>query len=150
MFRWLSGSAEAYGFLNGNPRGFNYQQKLNLVNVKLKWVKDKVLDAVIAGERDLRAVCTLVSIISSNPQCSVPVYHLSHCRGQLGLPHDLKISTFVRRYPTIFYEFHVPDSGGTLVPCFRLSPEALNLRQEELNVLQHHRKDLVDRLCKLA
>ncbi|KAG5542083.1 hypothetical protein RHGRI_021813 [Rhododendron griersonianum] len=149
MFRWLSGSAEAYGFLNGNPRGFNYQQKLNLVNVKLKWVKDKVLDAVIAGERDLRAVCTLVSIISSNPQCSVPVYHLSHCRGQLGLPHDLKISTFVRRYPTIFYEFHVPDSGGTLVPCFRVSPEALNLHREELNVLQHHRKDLVDRLCKL-
>ncbi|KAG5542019.1 hypothetical protein RHGRI_021753 [Rhododendron griersonianum] len=41
MFRWLSSSAEAYGFLYGYSRGFNYQQKLNLVDVKLKWVKDK-------------------------------------------------------------------------------------------------------------
>ncbi|KAF7137368.1 hypothetical protein RHSIM_Rhsim07G0220500 [Rhododendron simsii] len=105
MFRWLSGSAEAYGFLYGYSRGFDYQQKLNLVDVKFKWVKDKVLDAVIVGERDVRAVCTLVSIISSNPQCLVPVYLLSRRPGQLGLP----------------------DSGGTLVPCFRLTPEALNL-----------------------
>lgn len=149
MFRWISGGAEAHGFLYGNRRGFNYQQKLNLVNVKLKWVKDKVLDSVIAGERDLKAVCTLVSIISSDPQCSVPVYRLSRCRGQLGLPHDLKISTFVRRYPTIFDEFHVHDSGGTLVPWFRLTPDALNLHQEELNVLQHHQEDLITRLCKL-
>ncbi|XP_057460909.1 protein WHAT'S THIS FACTOR 9, mitochondrial-like [Actinidia eriantha] len=149
MFRWLSGWAEAYGFLYGKRRGFNYQQNFNLVNVKLKWVKDKVLDGVIAGERDLRAVCTIVSIISSGPRGCLPVYHLTRCRGQLDLPYDLKISTFVRRYPNIFNEFHVPDSGGTPVPWFCLTPEAQSLHQEELYILQQHRKDLVDRLCKL-
>ncbi|KAL6983271.1 hypothetical protein U1Q18_016661 [Sarracenia purpurea var. burkii] len=149
MFQWLRNRAKAFGFLRGNRRGFNYQQNFNLVNVKLKWVKDGVLDAVIAGERDLRAVCTIVSIISSDPRCCVPVYHLSCCRGQLGLSQDVRISAFVRRYPTIFDEFHVPDSGGTLVPWFSLTSEAQNIHQEELNILQQHRKDLVDRLCKL-
>lgn len=149
MVWWLWGRAGGYGFLYRHQRGFNYQQNCNLVNVKLKWVKDRVLDAVIAGERDLRAVCTIVSIISSDPRRCLPVYHLTRCRGQLGLPHDLRLSTFVRRYPTIFYEFQVPDSGGTLVPWFSLTPEALNLHQEELNIVQQYQKDLLDRLCKL-
>lgn len=154
MVGWLWGRAGGgYGFLYGHHHqkiGFNYQQQFNLVNVKLKWVKDRVLDTVIAGERDLRAVCTIVSIIASFvPRCSVPVYHLSRRRGQIGLPHDLRVSTFVRRYPNIFNEFRVPDSGGTMVPWFCLTPEALNLHKKELNILQQHQKDLLDRLCKL-
>ncbi|XP_059632168.1 protein WHAT'S THIS FACTOR 9, mitochondrial-like [Cornus florida] len=129
--------------------GFNHEQKANLVNVKLKWVKDRVLDAVVVGDRDLRAASILVSIISANPHCCLPVYHLSHPRGQLSLPHDLKISTFMRRYPTIFDEFHVRDSGGTRVPWFRLTPKALDLHQEELGIYQNCEMDLLDRLRKL-
>ncbi|XP_052173584.1 protein WHAT'S THIS FACTOR 9, mitochondrial [Diospyros lotus] len=149
MFRWLRGRAGGYGSLYEHQRGFIYQQKFTLVNVKLKSVKDRVLDAVVAGERDLRAVCTIVSIIVSNPQCCVPVYHLSRSRGQLGVTHDHRLSTLVRRYPNIFNEFHVPDSGGTPVPWFCLTPEALKLHQEELIIRQKCRKDLLDRLCKL-
>uniref|UniRef100_A0A5B7BPW9 PORR domain-containing protein n=1 Tax=Davidia involucrata TaxID=16924 RepID=A0A5B7BPW9_DAVIN len=150
MVRWLLwGRARHSDFLYGFQGGFNHQQKASLVNVKFKWVKDKVLDAVVAGERDLRAACVLVSIISCDPHCCLPVYCLSRQRGQLGLPHDLKLSTFIRRYPTIFEEFHVLDSGRTRVPWFRLTPEALDLHQEELNVQQQYQMDLRDRLRKL-
>ncbi|XVF37819.1 hypothetical protein REPUB_Repub20aG0043700 [Reevesia pubescens] len=72
-------------FSCGLRKGFNYQQSFSLINSKLKWVKDKALDAVIAGERDLRAACNLVSILSYAPNCCLPIYKLSRHRGQLGL-----------------------------------------------------------------
>ncbi|KAA8527312.1 hypothetical protein F0562_034591 [Nyssa sinensis] len=150
MVRWLLwGRPGCFDFLYGHRLGFNHQQKASLVNIKFKWVKDKVLDAVVAGQRDLRAACVLVSIISCDPGCCLPVYCLSRQRGQLGLPHDLKLSTFIRRYPNIFEEFHVLDSRGTRIPWFRLTPEALDLHQEELTVQQQYRMDLLDRLRKL-
>ncbi|MBA0556127.1 hypothetical protein Golob_026255 [Gossypium lobatum] len=150
MSYWfLCGKGKVFGFSCGLRRGFNYQQTFSLVNVKLKWVKDKALDAVIAGERDLRAACNLVSILSSAPDFCLPIYHLSRHRGQLGLPHDHKLSTFIRRYPTIFHESYVFDSAGTLVPCFELTLEALNLYHEELGVIRDNMIDLIDRLCKL-
>ncbi|XVF37820.1 hypothetical protein REPUB_Repub20aG0043800 [Reevesia pubescens] len=66
-------------------------------NYIVHW-KYKALDAVIAGERDLRAACNLVSILSYAPNCCLPIYKLSRHSGQLGLilsyPHlpgeDLK------------------------------------------------------------
>ncbi|KAK9292179.1 hypothetical protein L1049_020139 [Liquidambar formosana] len=150
MVWWLVfGRFGSSGFLCGRQGGFSYQQKYGLVNVKLKWAKDKALDAVVAGERELRAACILVSIISSNTNGCLPVYHLSRHQGQLGLPHDLKLSTFIRRYPTIFHEFHDLDSGGTLVPWFHLTPGALNLHQAELTILQKIQMDLLNRLRKL-
>lgn len=150
MAWWLLlGRAGVSGFLYVHQRGSIYQQKFSLVNVKLKWVKDRALDAVVAGERNLRATCTLVSIISSDPHGGFPIYRLSRHRGQLGLPHDIKLATFIRRFPNIFDEFHVLDSGGTRVPWFRLTPEALNLHQEALNALQQNEMDLLNRLRKL-
>lgn len=124
-------------------------QKCNLVNIKLKWVKDKVLDAAVTGQRDLKAGCILVSIISSVSQDYVPIYQLRRCRGQLGLPDELKLSTFIRRYPTIFHESSFLDGGGTPVPSFGLTPEAFSLRQEEVNVLKQNQMDIINRLCKL-
>lgn len=129
--------------------GFSYLQKFGLVNVKLKWVKDEALDAVVTAEKDLKAACTLVTLISSAPQCSLPIYHLSRHRGQLGLPQDLKLSTFIRKYPSIFLESHVLDTGGTRVPCFSLTREALELRKEELHVLEQTESDLLNRLRRL-
>ncbi|KAK2968374.1 hypothetical protein RJ640_015370 [Escallonia rubra] len=151
MVRWLLSAIKGkYDFSHGfKGGGFSYEQRFSLVNVKLKWAKDGALDSVVAGERDLKAACILVSIICSVPRCCLPVYHLSRCRGQLGLPHDLKISTFMRRYPTVFDEFHVLDSGGTSVPWFRLTTDALNLHHEELSLVQQYQGDIVDRLRKL-
>ncbi|GMI78689.1 hypothetical protein like AT5G48040 [Hibiscus trionum] len=148
-FWFLCGKGKVFGFSCGLKKGFNYQQSFSLVNVKFKWVKDQALDAVIAGERDLRAACNLVSILSSAPNGCLPIYHLSRHRGQLGLPHDLKLSTFIRRYPTIFHESYVFDSAGTRVPCFELTLEALNLHHEELGVIRDNVMDLIDRLRKL-
>ncbi|KAB1227203.1 Protein ROOT PRIMORDIUM DEFECTIVE 1 [Morella rubra] len=147
--RMFFGRAGGSGFLHGCELVFNYQQRRSLVNVKLKWVKDRALDAVVTGERDLRAACFLVSIISSTPQGCVPIYHLCRHRGQLGIPHDLKLSTFIRRFPSVFLESHAFDSGGTRVPCFSLTPEALKLQQEELDIIEQSQMDLVNRLRKL-
>ncbi|XP_059280465.1 protein WHAT'S THIS FACTOR 9, mitochondrial [Lycium ferocissimum] len=127
----------------------NYHQKRTLVNVKLKWVKDRVLDGVVAGSRELKAGSTLVSIIAKNSSSGLPIYHLQTKRGQLGLPHDLKVSTFLRRYPNIFEEFSCPDSAGTPVPWFKLTPEALEFHHEEVNILRQCSTDIINRLRKL-
>ncbi|KAL9224489.1 hypothetical protein vseg_000517 [Gypsophila vaccaria] len=132
-----------------NQKGYIYLQKCTLVNIKLKWAKDKVLDEAVAGKRDLKAACILVSLISSSSETSVPIYRLRRHRRQLGIPDELKLSTFIRRYPTIFQESSFPDSAGTPVPAFRLTPEASNLRDEELNFFKQDQTDLVNRVRKL-
>ncbi|KAK7247340.1 hypothetical protein RIF29_42221 [Crotalaria pallida] len=149
MFRSLFGSLRDYGLLHVYQQGYIYQQSFTLVNIKLKWVKDRTLDAVVAGQRDLKAAGFLVQIISSDDDRCLPIYHLSRHRGQLGLPHDLKLSTFIRRYPNVFIESYITDSGGTPVPCFSLSREALKLRDEELDILKQNQFEFRDRLCKL-
>lgn len=150
MARWfLFGKVESFGFLCKSQSGFSYQQKCSLVNVKLKWVKDKALDAAVIVEKDLKAACTLATIISSTPQRRLPIYHLSRHRGQLGLPKDLKLSTFIRRYPSVFLESHFLDTGGTHVPCFGLTREAVELHEEELHLVEQNEMDLLNRLRKL-
>ncbi|KAF3457409.1 hypothetical protein FNV43_RR02066 [Rhamnella rubrinervis] len=150
MVKWLVFSrVGGISFHYGCQLGFKYQHKRGLVNIKLKWVKDKALDAVVTDERDLRAACTLATIISSTPQCCLPIYRLNRHRGQLGLPGDLRVSTLIRRYPSVFLESHVLDTRGSHVPCFSLTPEALKLRQEELHILKQTEIDLLDRLRKL-
>ncbi|PON44631.1 Plant organelle RNA recognition domain containing protein [Parasponia andersonii] len=148
--RWfIFNKVGSSGFLCKSQSGFSYQQKCSLVNVKLKWVKDETLDTVVTVEKDLKAACTLVTLLSSAPQSCLPIYHLSRHHGQLGLPRDLKLSTFIRRYPSIFLESHILDTGGTRVPCFSLTREALELRKEELHVLEQNKRDLLNRLHKL-
>ncbi|XP_019090387.1 PREDICTED: protein ROOT PRIMORDIUM DEFECTIVE 1-like [Camelina sativa] len=129
-----------------------FQQRCGLVNVKLKWVKDKELDAVVIRERHLKAVCNLVSVISSSPDLRLPIFKLLPHRGQLGLPQDLKLSAFIRRYPNIFVEHCYWDSAGTRVPCFGLTREAMDLYCEEADVLRVSSSigdDVLVRLCKL-
>ncbi|KAE8731867.1 F-box protein CPR30 [Hibiscus syriacus] len=104
----------------GSLKGFNYQQSFSLVNVKFKWVKVKALDAVIDGERDLRAACNLVSILSSFSKWLSP--HLPS-------------------FPT--------SRASTCVPCFELTLEALNLHYEELDIIRENAMDLINRLRKL-
>lgn len=145
----LLGRSAGFNLLIHCRQGSNYQQSCSLVNVKLKWVKDPILDTVVSREKDLKAVSFLISIISSAPKSCLPIYHLSCCRGQLGLPKDLKLSTLIRRYPNIFREFYALDSGGTRVPWFELTPTALRLHEEELSILESYHLDLLNRLRRL-
>ncbi|XP_006280492.2 protein WHAT'S THIS FACTOR 1 homolog [Capsella rubella] len=126
-----------------------FQQRCGLVNVKLKWVKDKELDAVVIREKHLKAVCNLVSVILSSPDSRLPIFKLLPHRGQLGLPQDVKVSAFVRRYPNIFVEHCYWDSAGTRVPSFGLTREAMDLYCEEADVLEVNKGDVLVRLCKL-
>lgn len=149
MFCSIFYTAKNYGFLHSCKQGFIYQQKFSLVNIKLKWVKDRTMDSVVTGQRDLKAAGILVSVIYSSPECCLPIYRLSRHRGQLGLPDDVKLATFIRRYPNIFVESSFLDSGGSPVPCFGLSREALKLRCKEVDIGIENRFELRDRLCKL-
>lgn len=149
MFHSLFDTAKNYGFLHSCKQGFIYQQKFSLVNIKLKWVKDRTMDSVVTCQRDLKAAGILVSIIYSSPECCLPIYHLSRHRGQLGLPNDLRLATFIRRYPNVFVESSFLDSGGSPVPCFGLSREALKLHCKEVDILGENLFELRDRLCKL-
>ncbi|KNA16849.1 hypothetical protein SOVF_085490 [Spinacia oleracea] len=143
---WL---VRGFGLSCKGQKGYNYLQKFSLVNIKLKWVKDKTLDSAVAGQKDLKAACTLISVIFSDSEGCVPIYRLRRHRRQLGIPDELKLSTFVRRYPTIFHESSFLDSGGTPVPLFSLTPGALSLHEEELRIFQENQLDIVNRLQKL-
>lgn len=129
----------------------NFQiQKRCLVNVKLKWVKDRFLDNVVSSSLLLKATCTLVSILGTHPDCCLPIHILAKHRGQLGLPYDLKLATFIRRYPNIFQELYVPDSRGTPVPWYKLTPEALNVYNQEMHLIYEEcYVDILQRLQKL-
>lgn len=124
---------------------YAYKQSRSLVNIKLKWVKDRTLDAAVAGDKSLRAACELKDMLANAPETCLPIYTLSRRRRQLGLA-DLKVSTFVRQYPTLFQE--LTQKGSDLI-CFQLTEDALKLHQEELQILQQHEMDLIQRLRKL-
>ncbi|CAN6876541.1 unnamed protein product [Brassica oleracea] len=148
--RWLLQRTVSFSTtLSKFRHGFGFIQTCGLVNVKLKWVKDKELDAVVAREKHLKAVCNLVSIISSSHDSKAPIFHLNTHRGQLGLPQELKLAAFIRRYPNIFVENSCRDGAGTRVPCFGLTPEAIELYSEEVSVLRVNKEDVLSRLCKL-
>ncbi|KAG6518787.1 protein WHAT'S THIS FACTOR 9, mitochondrial-like [Zingiber officinale] len=126
---------------------FLADQRATLVNVKLKWVKDRPLDSVVASERHLRPVLHLVHLLSYHPRGRVPSFNLlKRCR-QFGLPHRHgDIVAFMRRYPTIFRESPDPGAGA---PCFSLSEDAIRLREQEVEALADAETDLVDRLRRL-
>ncbi|XP_010276966.1 PREDICTED: protein ROOT PRIMORDIUM DEFECTIVE 1 [Nelumbo nucifera] len=148
MLRLLLGRAGSSSVISLRRDGFAYEQRFSLVNIKLKWVKDRALDAIVAGEGELRAACLLVSILACDPRHCLPIYHLLKHRKQLGLSPDLRLSTFIRRYPTLFSEFPV-IAGGSTVPWFCLTDGALKLHQEEIEIFQANETDLVERLQKL-
>ena len=124
---------------------YSYKQARSLVNMKFKWVKDRTLDSVVAGEKALRAACELKDMLANSPDTCLPIYTLSRRRRQLGLG-ELKVSTFIRQYPTLFQELTRKNSD---LLCFQLTEDALKLYQEELQILQQHEMDLILRLRKL-
>nr|XP_043618174.1 protein WHAT'S THIS FACTOR 9, mitochondrial [Erigeron canadensis]XP_043618175.1 protein WHAT'S THIS FACTOR 9, mitochondrial [Erigeron canadensis] len=137
-------------YCSNSKLGFRYTQRYTLVNARLKWAKDNLLDTIVTGQTSLKSAWIIMSIISADPNGCVPVYLLSgRRRGQLGLPQNLKVSTFLRKYPNIFDEFYVKDSGGTLVPWFRLTHDAMALNREADVVFRENERDFFYRVCKL-
>ncbi|XP_064981901.1 protein WHAT'S THIS FACTOR 9, mitochondrial-like [Musa acuminata AAA Group] len=125
---------------------FMAEQRATLVNVKVKWVKDRPLDWAVSRERHLRPALHLVHLISSQPRGRAALRDLAPCRRQLALPHA-NIGAFLRRFPTVFRES--ADFGGMDGPWFSLSDDALRLRRMELGALADAEQDLVDRLRRL-
>ncbi|PKA47613.1 hypothetical protein AXF42_Ash014809 [Apostasia shenzhenica] len=118
----------------------SFQQRATLVNVKLKWVKDRPLDHVVSRQRHLQLVHRLVERISSDPRGGVPAHDLP--RRPLALGHrSLLSSDFLLRYPAIFRR--------SSIDCFHLTDEAFHLRELELHTLRDSEPDLVDRLRRL-
>ncbi|ERN05557.1 protein ROOT PRIMORDIUM DEFECTIVE 1 [Amborella trichopoda] len=124
----------------------NYQQRFSLVNIKLKWVKDPVLDTVVAMEKDLKAVCELKDMICRHADGCLPIYQLSKRRRQMGI--EIRVSRFMRRYPTIFHEF-IRHQNGCPLHCFKLTQEARCLHEEEQRCQEVSEEGTVQRLCKL-
>jgi hypothetical protein len=78
MYTYLYDTARNCCFIDGvHQQGYIYQQKFSLVNIKLKWVKDRTRDSVVTGQRDRKAARILVSIIYSSFECCLPIYYLS-------------------------------------------------------------------------
>ncbi|KAK8970375.1 hypothetical protein KSP40_PGU004781 [Platanthera guangdongensis] len=126
---------------------FAAEQRATLVNVKLKWVKDRALDSVVARERHLRQVHRLIQIISSDPRGGVPVNELPRRPLQLGLRCFLP-SDFLLRFPALFRRSST-SSSRSLIPWFHLTDDAFQLRETELGVLRDNEPELVDRLRRL-
>lgn len=122
-----------------------YEQTRSLVNVKLKWAKDRFLDAAVEGDKDLKAAYELKDMLANASNACLPIYILSRRRRQLGLV-ELRVSSFMRQYPTLFQELFNKASN---ILCFQLTEEALKLHQEEIQIIQHHQMDLIQRLSKL-
>lgn len=148
MIWWLGGQRGNCKWLKDRNM-YIYLQKCGLVNVNLKWVKDKVLDEAVENQRDLRATSILVSLIYSYHPHYVPIYRLNRYYRQLDLPGDVKLSTFIRRYPNIFHESSFFDTGGTPVPSFGLTPDVLDLHLEERSALQQNQMYILNKLKKL-
>ncbi|KAJ3681328.1 hypothetical protein LUZ60_015817 [Juncus effusus] len=113
-----------------------FQQKATLVNVKIKWVKDRSLDSIVTRERLLRPAHHLISLLSSSPISPFPSNQLSKLSSKFGL----SVFTFLNRYPTLF----IKHKDG-----YSLTKSALELREREIEVLRDNEKDLVERLQRL-
>ncbi|XP_043693480.1 protein WHAT'S THIS FACTOR 9, mitochondrial-like [Telopea speciosissima] len=116
-----------------------------LVKVRLKWVKNKGLDHIIDRETDLKAASLLKDAIKRSPTGFITARSLSDWQKHLGL--TVPVLRFIRRYPTLFYEF--PHSRYASLPCFRLTDTALRLDTQEQIIHQAQEADTVERLTRV-
>ncbi|KAF2945090.1 hypothetical protein DAI22_02g191900 [Oryza sativa Japonica Group] len=121
---------------------FAAEQRATLVNVKLKWVKDRALDGAVSRERDLRAAHHLLDVVSARPGHRVSRPELladSSVRRAFGGVDG--VDAFLARYHTLFTLRH---GGGV-----SLTDAALDLRRREVDCLVESEPDLVSRLRRL-
>ena len=120
--------------------------KCSYVNVYMKWKKDSYYDSIpqILNSPFLKPITSLINIISQDPNGCIPVSVVTKRGLELDIP--MKVARFLRLYPSIFEEFVGPQYNH---PWFRLTPQALELHEEELAVYRDRRDDIWIRLKKL-
>ncbi|KAL5213134.1 hypothetical protein ABZP36_023981 [Zizania latifolia] len=121
---------------------FAAEQRATLVNVKLKWVKDRALDAAVSRESHLHAVHHLLDLVSSRPghRISHPELLADRSAHKLFGSAD-GVLAFLGKYRTLF----AMCRGGDV----SLTDAALDLRRREVDCLVEYEPDLVSRLRRL-
>ncbi|KAL6634480.1 hypothetical protein ACP70R_027151 [Stipagrostis hirtigluma subsp. patula] len=143
--RWLrAATGRRRGWWAAAPSGtppFAAEQRATLVNVKLKWVKDRPLDAAVSRERHLRAAHHLLDLVSSRPGHRVSRADLLAERSvhKLFGSGDAALE-FLGRFHTLFA---LSRAGVSLTDA------AVDLRRREVECLCATEADLVARLRRL-
>ncbi|KAG8059081.1 hypothetical protein GUJ93_ZPchr0002g26312 [Zizania palustris] len=121
---------------------FAMEQRATLVNVKLKWVKDRALDAAVSRERHLRAAHHLLDLVSSRPGHRISRPELLAERSVRNVfGSEGCVLAFLGKYRTLF----ALCRGGDV----SLTDAALDLRRREVDCLVESEPDLVSRLRRL-
>ncbi|KAL6515612.1 hypothetical protein OROHE_018646 [Orobanche hederae] len=113
----------------------------------LKCPRDRGLDHAVERERHLKPLLNLKNIIISEPSKSIPLTLISQSKEALGIP--FRPIEFIRKYPSIFQEFH-PGSLN-IQPHIKLTPEIISLNSEEKLLYQsvNYKQEIARRLLKL-
>lgn len=129
-----------------DPPSYSFIQKVNYVNVYMKWKKDPAYDAIetIHKSLELRPIIALKNCIVQNPNGCIPISAVSKRGKELDVP--VKVARFMRQYPAVFEEFVGPQYN---LPWFRLTKKAIEIDKEENAVYEDFRSDLRLRLKKL-
>ncbi|KAK4413280.1 protein WHAT'S THIS FACTOR 9, mitochondrial [Sesamum alatum] len=113
----------------------------------LRCPRDRGLDHAVERERHLKPLLNLKNLIISEPSKSVPLSLIADSKERLGIP--FRPIEFIRKYPSIFQEFH-PGSLN-IQPHIKLTPEIVSLNSEENLLYQSvdYKQDIAGRLLKL-
>nr|AGT16911.1 hypothetical protein SHCRBa_172_K24_R_40 [Saccharum hybrid cultivar R570] len=143
-WRWLRAATGRRGWWDVAPSGtplFAADQRARLVNVKLKWVKDRALDAAVSRERHLRTAHHLLDLVFSRPGHRISRSDLlAEKSAQRLCGSAYSLLEFLSRYNTMF----ALSRGGV-----SLTDVAFVLRQREVDCLFATEDDLVARLRRL-
>ncbi|CAL5412826.1 unnamed protein product [Camellia sinensis] len=141
-----SSKLSIFTFLYQQQPAYIYIQKVNYVDVYMKWKKDSYYDSIesIYKSIELKPLIAVKNCIAAAPDGCIPISAVSKRGKELGVP--IKVARFLRQYPSVFEEFAGPEYD---LPWFRLTPKAVKLDREESEVYWDCKVDLEQRLKKL-
>ncbi|XP_022945306.1 protein WHAT'S THIS FACTOR 1 [Cucurbita moschata] len=124
---------------------YTFTQKSGYVDVYMKWKKDSYYDSIehILNSIQLKSIISFKNCIAQDPNGCIPISAVSKRGLEMGV--SMRVSRFLRLYPSIFEEFTGPLYNH---PWFRLTPKAAEIDEEEKRVYQNCREDLICRLKK--
>ncbi|CAI0552691.1 unnamed protein product [Linum tenue] len=114
----------------------------------IKHVRDRGFDHAVEREMHLKPLLQLKNFIKSEPAKSLPLPLISQHKDSLQIP--TRPIEFIRKYPSVFEEFH--PGGLGIHPHIKLTQQVLDLDAEEQLVYQSesYRQNVADRLVKLV
>ncbi|CAI0458778.1 unnamed protein product [Linum tenue] len=114
----------------------------------IKHVRDRGFDHAVEREMLLKPLLQLKNFIKSEPAKSLPLPVISQHKDSLQIP--TRPIEFIRKYPSVFEEFH--PGGIGIHPHIKLTQQVLDLDAEEQLVYQSesYKQDVADRLVKLV